>query len=191
MKNDRNQRLTLLFEEHYQSIYRRCFWVAGFQPAYHQLIEDCIQDAFVKAASHYDEYKDYENPVGWIAITACNRLKSELRRERRRKRIFADLHPEQLESMAVSENNVENFLKNQEIIDQLCRIYDMLTDKEKLIFQAYFLERKKMREVAAENGMEIGAVRSGIKRIRRRARSTRQLGIIFFLLFLYRFWTVR
>lgn len=190
MDTDRNQRLRQLFEEHYQAIYRRCYWVVGFHPRYHHLIEDCIQDAFVEAAAHYDDYKDYENPVGWIAITACNKLKSELRRESRKNKTFIDVDQEQLEQIAVSATDIESLFDRQEIIAQLSRIYDVLTEREKLIFHEYFLERKKMREVAADHGMEIGAVRSGIKRIRKRANATRHLGVILFLLCFYRFWSI-
>lgn len=190
MDSERNQHLRQLFEENYQAIYRRCYWIVGFNPQYHQLIEDCIQDAFVKATSHYDDYKDYENPVGWITITACNRLKSELRREKRRNKNFVELEPEQLEQVAASSVDVESLFDRQEILDHLSRIYDSLTDKEKLIFHEYFLERKKMREVAADHGMKIGAVRSGIKRIRKRAKTTRNLGVILFFLGFYRFWSI-
>ena len=191
METERNQRLKQLFEEHYQAIYRRCFWVVGFNSQYHHLIEDCIQDAFVKATSHYDDYKDYENPVGWIAITACNKLKSELRRENRRNRTFVDAAAERLEQIAASPSEIDSIFDREELIEQLSQIYDLLTEKEKLIFHEYFIERKKMREVAADHGMEIGAVRSGIKRIRKRANATRHLGVILFLLCFYRFWTIR
>lgn len=191
MDTDRNQRLMQLFEQNYPAIYRRCYWVAGFHPQYHPLIEDCIQDAFLKAVSHYEDYKDYENPAGWIAITACNKLKSELRREKRKRMIFAAVSPDQLERTAISDNHIDLFWDHQEIIDRLIQIYEMLTDKEKLIFHEYFLERKKMREVAEEQGIEIGSVRSAIKRIRTRAKSTRNWGIILFFFFLYRFWTLR
>ena len=76
------------------------------------------------------------------------------------------------------------------MIRQLTLIYHLLTEREKLIFHEFFIERKHMREIAQDNDLGLGAVRSGIKRIRRRARATRHLGVILFLLGLYRFWNI-
>lgn len=190
MNTERNQLLNRLFEQHYQDIYKRCLWVVGFDPKYHPLIEDCIQEAFVKAAKHYNDYKDYENPVGWIALTACNTLRSALRRELRHQQTVLSVEPDALEQAASIPAEADSLFDRQEMIRQLTEIYHMLTEREKLIFHEYFIERKRMREIALDNDLGLGAVRSGIKRIRRRARSTRHLGVILFLLGLYRFWNI-
>lgn len=190
MHSERNQLLNQLFEKHYQAIYRRCLWVVDFDPRYHHLIEDCIQDAFMKATSHYEDYKDYENPVGWIAITACNSLRSALRRELRSRQTFLEMEPEQLEQAAYAPADADRLFDRQELIRQLTEIYSLLTEREKLIFHEYFIEHKHMRKIAQDNGMGLSAVRSGIRRIRRRAKSSRHLGVIMFLFCFYRFWTI-
>lgn len=190
MNTERNELLNQLFEQHYQDIYKRCLWVVGFDPKYHHLIEDCIQEAFTKATDRYNDYKDYENPVGWIVRTACNTLRSELRRELKQRRTFLELPPDQLEMAAAEPAAADSLFDRQEMIRQLTLIYHLLTEREKLIFHEFFIERKHMREIAQDNDLGLGAVRSGIKRIRRRARATRHLGVILFLLGLYRFWNI-
>lgn len=49
MKNERNEVLEQLYEEHYDSVFRLCASIVRNDRRLYPLIEDCVQDAFVKA----------------------------------------------------------------------------------------------------------------------------------------------
>ena len=45
--NQRNKQLDLLYDKYYDSIFERCFYYVNRKPIYFELVEDCVQDAFV------------------------------------------------------------------------------------------------------------------------------------------------
>lgn len=181
MKNERNEVLEQLYEEHYDSVFRLCASIVRNDSKLYPLIEDCVQDAFIKAINHYDEFKDYKNPMGWICVAATNRLKSELRKETNRRKTVFPLVLEECESTAFSNNNVEEMLDKEDIIQRISDIYEMLTEHEKAIFEEYFINGKKMQKVAEDTGFSLNSVRSAVNRIRKRARSIKNLSIFFVL----------
>lgn len=180
-----NEKCNMLLEElhhqYYRSVYALCLTVADFDPTAHETIEDCIQDAFVKAITSYSEYKDYKNPMGWIARVATNKLKSELRKQERHAKVTPSYEPDKLAAMAPCSDGIESELKQKEIAREIARIYGMLTPQEKKIFNAYFIDEKSINQTAIDTGLSVNSVRSGIRRIRQKARSTKSLQIIFVL----------
>ena len=52
MQEEQSQRLQLLYEQYYDTIFRYCQVIVHYQPQYNPLIEDCVQDAFIKAIEH-------------------------------------------------------------------------------------------------------------------------------------------
>lgn len=187
MQNERNKLLEQLYKEHYDSVFRLCASITRNDRRLHPLIEDCVQEAFIKAIIHYDEFKDYNNPVGWICVVAINRLKSELRKESNRQKTVFLLPLRECESTAFSHDNVEQMIRQEAILQKLLDIYNMLTEHEKLVFEEYFINGKKMQKVADDTGLSINSVRSAINRIRKRARSAKNLNIIFILECFFRF----
>lgn len=181
MHNERNELLEQLYKEHYDSVFRLCASLTRNNRSLYPLIEDCIQDAFVKAIKHYEDFKDYTNPMGWICVTATNRLKSELRKETHRRKTVFSLAPEKCESTAFSHDDAEEILNKEEVIQQLLNIYDMLTEHEKVVFNEYFINEKKMQNVADDTGLSMNSVRSAVNRIRKRARSIKNFSIFFVL----------
>lgn len=84
MNEEKNRLLEDLYQKYYDAVFRWCFQEVHFQACYIPLIEDCIHDAFRKAIVCYEEYKDYMNPMGWIAKAARNCFLSELRKQKNR-----------------------------------------------------------------------------------------------------------
>lgn len=181
MENQRNKLLEQLYEQHYDSVLRLCLSVVKFNPRYYPLAEDCVQDAFVKASLNYEKYRDYQNPVGWIALVACNRFRSELKKEWRRSKVIFPLTQDKCENMAFSVDEIDSVLARKELAQQIVMIYNMLTEQEKIIFEAYFIGNKHVKDVITDTGLSMNSVRSGIKRIRKRARSVKNLNLIFIL----------
>lgn len=181
MKNERNEVLEQLYEEHYDSVFRLCASIVRNDRRLYPLIEDCVQDAFVKAINHYDEFKDYKNPVGWICVAATNHLKSELRKETNRRKTVFPLVLEECESTAFFRNDVEEMLNREVVVQKLSEIYEMLTEHEKVVFEEYFINGKQMQQVADDIGFSQNSVRSAVNRIRKRARSIKNLSIFLIL----------
>lgn len=175
MQKERNEVLEQLYTEHYHSVFRLCASIVRYDPQLYPLIEDCVQEAFLKAIKHYDAFRNYKNPMGWISIAATNRLKSELRKETNRRKTVFPLAFDECESAAFSHNNVEEMLAKEDTIQKLSNIYQMLTEREKIIFNEYFIKGKRMQEVIETTGFSHNSIRSAINRIRKRAKSIKYL----------------
>lgn len=119
--------------------------------------------------------------MGWICITATNRLKSELRKENRRRKTVFPLTGDECESTAFFRNDIEEMLHKEDITQKLSVIYEMLTEHEKAVFEEYFIEGKQMQKVSEDTGFSMNSVRSAVNRIRKRARSIKDLSIFFVL----------
>ena len=96
MNEECNRLLDELFDQYYESVFYLCLTVAEFDPGAYQLIEDSIQDAFAKAIICYEVYKDYKNPMGWIARVATNKLRTALGKQKRRAKVTPLCDPEKL-----------------------------------------------------------------------------------------------
>lgn len=181
MRSRRNELLEELYVKYYDSALRMCFAMVEYDHCRYPLVEDCVQDAFFKAITHYDEFKNYKNPMGWICIAAANCLKSELRKENRRRKTVVPLAFDECESTAFFRNDIEDMLHEEDVIQKLSAIYEMLTEHEKVIFEEYFINGKQMQKVSEDTGFSLNSVRSAVNRIRKRARSIKNLSIFFVL----------
>ena len=90
MQEEQSQRLQLLYEQYHDTIFRYCQVIVHYQPQYNPLIEDCVQDAFIKAIEHPEKFRASPNPAGWLAKAAGNKLRSNLAREERRNKILGN-----------------------------------------------------------------------------------------------------
>lgn len=134
MDEKRNAFLEQLYREHYESVFRYCAFYVNNSLQHKQLIEDSIQDAFVKAVIHYDEIKDYQNPVGWIAIAARNQIKDSMRKKVNQEKVVASYDYLKSEDASFSYMPHEEILRKQEFLECLNDIYSELTDMEKVVF---------------------------------------------------------
>lgn len=167
MHEERNQIIGQLYDQFYDSIFQLCETIANHNPQFHSLIEDCIQDAFVKALLYYEDFKDYTNPMGWIAVAARNRLQTEIRKQRIRRRHIYLLFMSYKQALLFAEKS-DNMLARIELADQIAVINKTLTKKEKIIFTEYFVKRNRMKEIVKDTGLSHNSVRSGIRRIRKK-----------------------
>ena len=124
---ERNHILELIYKDYYSTIYRTCFVYTGYDYQLIPLIEDCVQDAFVQAIVHYQEFKDYKNPPGWIALVAINRLKNELGKQKRHTRILDSYKPDEL---IASDHRLtpEDHINDYELKTRIIKFYKSLSD---------------------------------------------------------------
>lgn len=181
MNHERNVLLGQLYAQYYDAVYHQCLSIIDYNPRYYPLVEDCVQDAFVQAVVDYHEYKDYNNPIGWIVRVAQNKVKSKFRDELRHAKVVSPLFPGQSEDATFSVCSVDDELARRDTIEQIVRIYNRLTDHEKKVFIAYFLNDMSQKETAESTGLTENSVRAAVKRIRKRARSMRNTDFLLFI----------
>ena len=181
MHESRNEFLEHLYSEYYDSVFRLCIVIAGYDKQHYPLIEDCIQDAFIEALDKYDDYKYYKNPIGWIAKVAGNRLRSEMRKERNRRKTVSSHMRLRSEDAAFFGSFIEREMDRKALVEDILRIYSMLTDLEKIVFQEYFLAEKSLKDTAASSGLSENSVRSAVRRIRERANTIKILNLFLIL----------
>ncbi len=182
MSEARNRLLAELYEKYYDSVFHVCYQQVGYQARLIPLVEDCIHDAFVAALQYYEAYKDFENPMGWITISARNRVKSELRKKRFREQPvhLERLAKEQELQRNVLATDVERWLDREEASSNLEIILKLLTDRERMVYDACFEQNLSLKETVELTGLSANAVRSAIDRIRQRAKRFFHISIIIF-----------
>ena len=181
MQEEQSRQLQLLYEQYYDTIFRYCQVIVHYQPQYNPLIEDCVQDAFIKAIEHPEKFRASLNPAGWLAKAASNKLRSNLAREDRRTKILPFIKRELQESVDLFHTEYDLLLDKEIIQEKLLHIYDLLTEREKLVFHAVFLEGKSIKSPATSTGLSVNSVRTAVFRIRKRALSENIFLILAFL----------
>ena len=181
MQEEQSQRLQLLYEQYYDTIFRYCQVIVHYQSQYNPLIEDCVQDAFIKAIEPPEKFRASPNPAGWLAKAAGNKLRSNLAREERRTKILPFIKRELQESVDLFHTEYDLLLDKEIIQEKLLHIYDLLTEREKLVFHAVFLEGKSIKSSATSTGLSVNSVRAAVFRIRKRALSQNIFLILAFL----------
>ena len=76
---------------------------------------------------------------------------------------------------------VEEELARRDTIEQIVRIYSRLTNHEKKVFISYFLNDMSQKETAESTGLTENSVRAAVKRIRKRARSMKNIDFLLVL----------
>lgn len=112
--SERNAFIEALYDRWYDYICQQCYRFVNYEPIRSLLVEDCVQEAFIKAARHYAQLQSHPNAVGWIIKTSENQILNETRKLRvRRKTLSLDSGSAALP--ASPENEIETWLSKQTI----------------------------------------------------------------------------
>ena len=76
--------------------------------------------------------------------------------------------------------DVERWLDREEASSNLEIILKLLTDRERMVYDAYFEQNLSLKETVELTGLSANAVRSAIDRIRQRAKRFFHISIIIF-----------
>ncbi len=170
MNQECNTLLDSLYRKYYDVVYHHCLPLVDYDCSYYPLVEDCIQDAFLQAVEDYEQYKDYQNPIGWIIRVAQNKVKSQYRDELRHNRAVSSFYQIESADTAFSIDSIDVFLARHETIKMIVDIYRTLPEHEKKVFIAYFFNDLSQKETCAVTNLSDNSVRAAIQRIRKRAR---------------------
>jgi RNA polymerase sigma-70 factor (ECF subfamily) len=165
--------LSNLYDEHYSYIVSCCIrYVDRYDEGIQSLVEDAVQNAFMKAIDKYDDFLGHPNKLGWLITVSKNELKNISSKDRRHRRINAMICDSQ--NMKNQDDPItyvieqEKTYELQEIIGEIRKV---ITQSETEVFTEYFLKNHTTQESAENIGVTKSAIKNAVYRIRNKAKS--------------------
>ena len=147
--------------------------MAGFQPELLPLAEECVQEVFHFALKQYKKLQDHPDVKGWLFRCCTNRMNNMLRKHFVRKRRHAySTDEETTPELSDPYDSFQQFEENQAYCKCVDRIYELLLENEREIFDDHFIQGYSIDEVAARVGKSKSSVKSTIYRVRQRLRKS-------------------
>ncbi len=137
--------------------------------------EDVLQETFLKAYEHLDEFQGHSKFYTWLVRIAVNQSLMKLRKRRTDKSVSLDetfdTGEENLtREIAVWEDNPEQTYSREEIRDILDRAVESLPPIFRTVFALRDIEELSTEETAAILNLSVPAVKSRLLRARLRLR---------------------
>ena len=140
--------------------------------------DEAVQDAFVKAYTHFGSFREelpFEIWFTRILINGClDRLKARLRRERWMAPPVVDaagVERDQAEYLPSRTPSPEDYVLSRERRRQLMAALSELPERQRLVFMLSHFEGQSSREVSQATGLNESTVRVHLFRAIRRLRS--------------------
>lgn len=180
---ERNVLMTQLYEEYYDRLSLFCHRMIGFRPELIPIAEECVQDVFHTALKKYMELIDHPDVEGWLFRCSINHMNNALKTYYGRKKKHAySADDSDVAELFDPHDSFRALEEKQDLADTLDRIYKLLIEGEKDIFDQYFLEGHDLEQVAKRVGKSESSVKSTIYRLRKRLKKSFLKNLIIFLL---------
>lgn len=171
-----------LYRNYYDKLHRYCAMQFHFAPAYMPVVDDIVQEVFIKAYRNRQELLAHDNKMGWLCITCRNMCRSIVRRDLRRKEITGVAVPlEDCNDYAQRLDDIMRWVEQQEDREVLDALKQTLTNTEARVYKAYYEDSQSDQEIADTLGMTRVAVRGVLQRIRNKAKKHNFLAILCFI----------
>ena len=131
-----------LIDEYHDVLVKMCKRIVHYDPYYMHMIDDCLQEVFVKAYMNYDSLQKSENILGWLVLCCVHYFKPYFRKAQRRKEIIGV--PVSYEQSG------------------------QLTELEANVFHSCYEENLLMKQTAQKCHITTGSVRAAVERIRKK-----------------------
>ena len=144
-------------------------WVQH-RPEYRDMVDDSIQKTFLKACEEYDRLKDAPYIEAWLFKTCRHRLLTEINTYRRRQKRHVALDGGTSvsdERLMTAIDALPEQIGNRETLE---RILDALSEREKGLVRERFVNGASFEEMAQKEKTTVGAIRSALARLRKKAR---------------------
>lgn len=147
-------------------------------------IEDCVSETFELAWKKYRKLVNHPYILGWLTKTLYNKIdnlnvKVSTRNSRTHLSIDYDKGVEIIDKDAWI--RVEEFFIREERQETLALIVEQLTDKETEVYEDYFVNGIRAKDIQSRRGMSLEAVRATIRRIRAKAKKISRKNIFCFV----------
>ena len=131
--------------------------------------EDIVQEAFTKIYLNAAKFKKQEGASfsSWAWRIVINTALTHYAKNRRQQNVRADLEPEILE--LIPDGNMRQFEK-KEFIDLVASILSRMPAPFARALDAFFLQGLSQEEIAQNEGMTVGAVKTRVHRAKQEFR---------------------
>lgn len=125
--------------------------------------EDVVQEAFVKIYLNAAKFKVVEGAQfsSWGYRILINTALTHYMKKKREKGMRADIEPEILE--LIPDKDLKQFEK-KEFIDEVASVLTRMPPMFAQVLNAFFIEGKSQEEIAATEGVTIGAIKTRVHR---------------------------
>lgn len=125
--------------------------------------EDIVQEAFVKIYLNAAKFKVVEGASfsSWGYRILINTALTHYMKKKREKGMRADVEPEILE--LIPDKDLKQFEK-KEFIDEVASVLTRMPPMFAQVLNAFFIEGKSQEEIAATEGVTIGAIKTRVHR---------------------------
>ena len=168
--------VTGLYEEYLGMLVRYCEYLLRYDPKFMPQVEDVVHDVFVVALRKEEALRRHPNPCGWLMKACWNKCYTLLRRELGRGARLELLGEITADAQQDAIIRLLERLNAQELLQAL---QEKLSETERRVYPAYFVDQKSAQEAADGLDMKKSAVEEAVRRIRRKAARLDKL--IFFL----------
>lgn len=180
---DRNKFISMLYKDYFDRLNLFCQRMIGYRPELLTFTEECVQDVFHTAIKKYIKLADHPDVEGWLFRCCINHMNNVLKTYYGRK----ERHAYSMDGDNVAElydpNDSFRLLEEDEAYREVLeRIYSLLLDNEKEIFDQYFLQGHDLDHVSKRTGKSPSSVKSTIYRIRKRLKKSLYKDLIVLLL---------
>jgi len=165
---DRNTNEQLL-GEHVDKLFNAVYCMLGN----HQDAEDVIQDVYLKAHVHLDEFRGEAALSTWLYTIAMNAARAHLRKRSRGLRLVTGLTGEELDMLArfaTESDTLERRFEQKQTGQALQKALLNLPAEFREVFVLHQFEDKSYKEIAGILGISIGTVESRMYRAREKMR---------------------
>lgn len=161
-----------LFEYFYKKyhgvVFHHLMAQIGYKTEFIPVIEECVQDAFIKMIVHYNNIRDKNKVCQWLCTVARNTLLSELRKQKKHTDVLPRLRKAESAAQDAYENAQERFLSLDEHRYKIQKLKDTFTSIEHDIYDKYFVQENSLAETSEKTGKSLNSVRSALHRMRKR-----------------------
>ena len=166
--------LSKMYEQDYALLYRVGRVFLGNNPARESLIEDQIQEAFVRAWQKRAALTKHPNPDGWLVECFRKCLMNACRKQSREWIRTAFSVDEETSPEIIDQNRLDpdTYAGTKE---QLALLKKLLGEKDADVFLRYCVYGEKAAPIAKELGVSEQALRMRVSRLKKRILSNREL----------------
>jgi RNA polymerase sigma-70 factor, ECF subfamily len=170
------QELTNTFVGRLASLTRMAARIAG-NPAD---AEDAIQDAFLSAYTHLDQFRGQAQMSTWVTTIVINAARMKVRRRPRQVHIPLDQenrdqdHPPYSEMLSDRRPSPEELCRSWELAERLAQVSLQLSPALRGTFQLSAMDGLSTRETAQALGIPEGTVKARVARARKKLKQLLQ-----------------
>lgn len=182
-ETERNIFISRLYENYFDRLNLFCLRMTGYRPELFSFAEECVQDVFHTAIKKYKELANHPDVEGWLFRCCINRMNNLLKTYYGRQKWHAySMDGDRVAELYDPNDSFRLLEENEAYREALERIYNLLLDNEKEIFEQYFLQGYDLAHISEYTSKSPSSIKSTIYRIRKRLKNTLYKNLSIFLL---------